>query len=203
MQSREQDLKLGEKSIKQTQTTWHSWRGGFRSYKLVAYGQIMIEMATVVQVWFSAHASVPGGPSVPRGQNKDTLWTFHAPGITPIGICLFSISISGLHVSFLGKGDYPDNCAAVQTYPQRLQVFIPPSVGKHISLLWKGCSWLWFPALSSCKIEIKHIGSFRTSSSQQSRTQSSAAALNIYAMIELGVSSVILMGDSDIFSSVL
>lgn len=120
MQSCEQDLKLGEKSIKQTQTTWHSWRGGFRSYKPVTYGQIMIEMATVVQVWFSANASVPGGPSVPRGQNKDTLWTFHAPGITPIGICLFSISISGLHVSFLGRGDYPDNCAAVQTYPQRL-----------------------------------------------------------------------------------
>lgn len=45
-----------------------------------------------------------------------------------------------------------------------------PTVGKHVFLvLGKDCSWLWIPVLSTCKIEIKHIGSFEISVRQQLR----------------------------------
>lgn len=55
---------------------------------------------------------------LPRQKNSDNLWIFNATWITQIGIYLFRIYTSGLHISF-PVGNYPDNCAAVQTSPQR------------------------------------------------------------------------------------
>lgn len=55
---------------------------------------------------------------LPKQQNSDNPWIFSATWITQIDIYLFRVYTSGLHMSF-PVGNYPDNCAAVQTSPQR------------------------------------------------------------------------------------